>query len=85
MTIEEAKKLAIGNGWEGRGFANISKSEFEMVLDPNFWQCLGKVVGWEDSELFDNDGNIQIWKLEWHNFIDHLADGKSAEDYFKSL
>jgi len=25
------------------------------------------------------------WKGEWHRFIDHLAEGKTAEDYFKNL
>lgn len=25
------------------------------------------------------------WKKEWHRFIDHIAEGKSAEDFFKTL
>lgn len=25
------------------------------------------------------------WKAHWHRFIDHIADGRSADDFFKAL
>ena len=28
---------------------------------------------------------IPLWKYQWHSFIDHLASGKTVEDYFKNL
>lgn len=65
------------------------------LLDPLFWQALGKARGWK--EYMYNDG-IQsdrpdrqyaswtlTWKHYWHCFIDHLAEGKSAEEFFATL
>ncbi|KKL06697.1 hypothetical protein LCGC14_2593440 [marine sediment metagenome] len=52
----------------------------KIFLDSNFWKCLGKSLGWETEA--DYYGR---WLAEWHCFIDFLAEGKSAEDYFKEL
>lgn len=27
----------------------------------------------------------KIWLYNWHRFIDHLAEGKTAEEFFASL
>lgn len=54
-----------------------------FLLDPLFWQALGKAKGWDDDE-----GNIwggKRWLGFWHDFIDHLAEGKPAEDFFTNL
>lgn len=64
-----------------------------FVLDPLFWQALGKVEGW-DSDYFYNQaysqdmslfGSDESWKMNWHRFIDHLIEGKSADDFFNTL
>ena len=37
---------------------------------------------------YDTTGCSQInagWQYHWHRLIDHLAEGKSIEDYFKTL
>ena len=66
-----------------------------MFLDPDFWKSLGKAMGWEipvkanyeEGGRKENQFSVMqpSWKEQWHNFIDHLAEGKSAEDYFKEL
>jgi len=63
---------------------NEATGEIEkQLLDPLFWQCLGKSLGWGAI------GNESIltpeWKIYWHRFIDYLAEGKSAEEFFKEL
>lgn len=30
-------------------------------------------------------GGQRSWKFNWHSLIDHLAEGKSGEDYFESI
>lgn len=57
------------------------------LLDPQFWQCLGKQRGWGDTELHQNSDPYPIgwWILRWHTLIDHLGTGGSIEDYFKSI
>jgi hypothetical protein len=47
-----------------------------IALDPTFWQALGKGLEWEQPDR---------WKIEWHRFIDQLADGKDVESFFASL
>jgi hypothetical protein len=29
--------------------------------------------------------NATTWRQHWHRFIDHLAEGKTAEEFFKGL
>ena len=67
----------------------------KILLDPQFWQCLfGEEIvngdgqthdDWRRADDFGWKGEMPIWKFKQHQFIDHLAEGKSAEDYFKSL
>lgn len=64
-----------------------------IFLDPSFWQALGKARGWNHQITFyntfplrgDSKENNDPWRLYWHRFIDHLADGKDAELFFASL
>jgi hypothetical protein len=89
MTIEEARRLAEQNGHE----ACFDEDDF-VFLDPHFWQCLGKAVGWENDmrvmkmcacSVGSHPRPIGEWEMKWHSFIDTLAEGKSAEDYFATL
>lgn len=61
-----------------------------LFLDPLFWQALGKSLGWnkrvtEYYSFTDGKINNDVWRIEWHRFIDHLAEGKSINDFFNSL
>lgn len=72
----------------------------KAFLDPLFWQALGKARGWGEchvcgckvftNSVCDNCRDTIVkhpddWKDEWHRFIDHLAEGKDAESFFKDL
>lgn len=59
-----------------------------ILLDPAFWQALGRARGW----LFEAHGTSTVrqygtdtWKMEWHRLIDDLAAGKSIESFFEQL
>lgn len=57
-----------------------------MFLDPLFWQSLGKARGTDGDLVGWHHGmNIEEWKYWWHSFLDTLAEGKTAEDFFKQL
>ncbi len=65
-----------------------------IFLDPLFWQALGKAEGWGKTETTEivNYGLpaedflvIDTWLYEWHNFIDHLAEGKDINSFFEEL
>ena len=50
------------------------------LLDPLFWQYLGKAMGWN---MWNTD--IPQWKFHWHNFIDDMIDGKTPDEFFNNL
>jgi len=93
MTIQEAIEKAIEGGWEKDGFVcqgELIGVEEIALLDPLFWQALGKAMGWETRITFYNSfiggkENNDPWRLEMHRFIDHLAEGKTIESYFETL
>jgi hypothetical protein len=66
--------------------------EEHIVLDPSFWQALGKVEGWgteKDTEYIrKHAGNfvpMLAWKLRMHAMIDHLIKGGTIESYIETL
>jgi hypothetical protein len=65
----------------------------QIFLDPSFWQSLGNALGWADDErdieeFVDKHGELPKrarWEIMWHHFIDHLAVGKDATEFFAAL
>lgn len=116
MTIQEAIQKAIEGGWKNevdRDFALYKGQPHFALLDPLFWQAVGKSLGWNDEHHLFESGEVKDfpfecgicgqrfpermprpkedycvennWRMGWHRLIDHLASGKSIEDYFKNL
>lgn len=71
-----------------------------ILLDPLFWQALGKARGWSSDKnlivtlesydtgpthLLHSSMEAGYWRFYWLRFIEHLADGKDAESFFASL
>ena len=60
----------------------------KVLLDPLFWQSLGRSMGWNKI-----DGKTDIiychkekeWQGYWHKMIDHLVEGGSVEGFFEKL
>jgi hypothetical protein len=67
----------------------------ETFLDPQFWQALGRALGWNHAmmtvhEVENGRPTVvtragQHWRYHWHRFVDCLAEGKTPEDYFAQL
>src|SRR5215510_4377616 len=67
----------------------------ETFLDPQFWQALGRALGW--SEMCDlsitcvhgHEECLQChgyyWMYQWHCFIQAIADGNTPEAFFAHL
>lgn len=76
-------------------------AKHQIWNDPHFWQALGKAMRWdekggliyqhtwigskENKIYLKGKESMKVWLYEWHKFIDHLAEGKSIEEYFKEL
>jgi len=95
--MEKAIKKAIKGGYNGVALPNnqwigiqvIIKEYYAWILlDPLFWQALGKVEGWIDD--VDNEYGLTPiviceWKENWHKFIDHLVNGGNIDKFFDKL
>lgn len=46
-------------------------------------QCSNE-CDWDGSEIDALHGNYE-WLYQWHRFIDHLAEGQTAESFFERL
>lgn len=59
----------------------------KILLNPLFWQALGRSMGWKNptQEEAENYGTRVNWHNHWVAFIDHLAEGKDTESFFKDL
>lgn len=68
-------------------------AENKVLLDPSFWQALGKAKGWLDWITEDHvyttgesgQGRFTCPICVWHRFIDKLASGGTAEEFFREL
>lgn len=94
--MQEAIKRAIEGGYknqitedfllEQKTGDTLTKYDYALTLiDPEFWKCLGKAEGWGEMPSGDMWQGKNKWIYQWHNFIDHLAEGKDIESYFKKL
>lgn len=96
--VERAYREAMEKGgWRPNGITlsenNISwwiKANGERkdcLLDPLFWQALGKARGWRTWKGSGLMPYIHdwLWHKNWHRLIDHLAEGKDAESFFAEL
>lgn len=75
-------------------FDNNAISEEKALLDPSFWKAVGKTRGWKPSGVYSSNVHRGIkdgywrdhqWKISWHRFIDHLADGLTIEEALSKL
>lgn len=57
------------------------------MIDSDFWQALGKRLGWDEDETHWQGGDFvgRRSTFEWHNLISHLADGGDIEGFFEKL
>ena len=67
----------------------------ETLLDPRFWQALGRTLGWSegcDLVIICVHGEEECqhcrgyyWMYQWHRFIQALAHGNTLEAFFARL
>jgi hypothetical protein len=86
--------------WPNDTVESVEVWLYSTFMDPTFWTSLGKTMGWWDKSIdreysteqsrkdFPDSWNgiaISLWEFHWHTFIDHLAEGKTAESFFAEL
>ena len=92
--MEEAIKKSISAGYKpSEMYLEVSAygADYQFLAistDPTFWQALGKSMGWKDYWYIDDLGRereVVVWKDHQHRLIDHLAEGKDIDSFFKDL
>ncbi len=87
MTTQDALHSAIAGGWDFKKakIGGILVSQVAFV-DPRFGESLGKTLGWDglNTATLNQDGRV-AWHQMWVTFIDYLAHGKTAEEFFQKL
>ena len=72
-----------------RGFHFVERgvvpSVNDILLDPAFWQALGRAEGWWESFPESSADPDTYWVKQWHGLIDALASGQSPESYLASI
>jgi Uri superfamily endonuclease len=83
--IEGGYAQEVGKRVIKEGSKDENSDIYFILLDPLFWQSLGKALGW-GIEKDDVQWHLpEKWKQEWHWFIDHLIEGKSIESFFEEF
>lgn len=98
--IEVIIKAAIDGGWKKEKtpgmLIEIDEGRYAVIgflLDPTFWQCAGKSLGWGSycggnvfiatwrklSKDQAGVGAVQHWQYKWHKFIDALSEGDTID------
>ena len=62
----------------------------EVITYPEVWQAVGKVEGWQTIGESEKGYHIHPasraeWEYQMHRMIDALADGKTIEEFIKTL
>lgn len=88
-TMEKPIKIAIENGYDEWMEDTVTPwseaDKAQIVMSPLFWQALGKGLGWEDMIHYDDGVDEPVWLTKQKELIDHLAEGKDIESFFKTI
>jgi hypothetical protein len=60
-------------------------SNAQIVLDPQFWQCLGEAMGWAEKITTTSADSGNHWQIKAHEFLDVILDGGNTEKFWKNL
>jgi len=80
--------------WEGE-YLKTEHSKEEILLDPLSWQAVGRVERWNGTycngcgiipHMHECQGeNVDEWVDKMHGMIDALIEGKTTDEYLKTL
>jgi hypothetical protein len=76
LDVEFWKSLALALHWPDR----VSHKPIKAPFLPTEHDLIDVQAGDQTAAA-----RLPGWRYEWHRFIDHLADGKSTEEFFKNL
>lgn len=87
--MEQAIDIALKNGFSCPRHIALEYWG-ETLLDPLFWQALGKQQGWDFTRrtgtvLDKLPERRHEWERHWHGLITHLSNGGDIDTFFNNL
>lgn len=95
MHVKQFRNDAIEGGITE--YEQFRTSDPEMLLNPAWWQAVGKTRGWrgksgDENTKFYGSGDLsceqnpkEVWRWNMLHFIDNLAEGDSYEEALSKL
>jgi hypothetical protein len=88
--MNEAIDLAIKGGYDAHFDRPIGIKDLRTcVLRPEFWQALGKALGWDDGDHTDEGYAFSeyywMWQYKAHKYFDLLLTGGETEKFWQDL
>ncbi len=91
MTVKKFIEKAVEGGYQAWPEALpttfwLKGDEARMFLDPEAWEAVGKVEGWEPIlSVSGKKVRQEKWLFNMHSMIDALVNGKTIEEYLATL
>lgn len=82
MIPDKAYELAKSGGWEGWKLLSV-RSWQENALDPEFFQALGKSLGWQGKH--DPQTDMLVLQAHFDTFSHLILQGKDTTEFWKEL
>ena len=77
------KDMGMGTDEDKQRYLLVHGLRAEDLLDPLFWQALGKNLGWADAEKYDE--YQKHWAYYQHRLIDAIQQGRSIDEFFGEI
>lgn len=71
------------DGWSYQEI--IDEARDKVILDPLFWQALGKALGWGTTTASNNFGYKNSWQYYAHQYINLILTGGDTDKFWKEL
>lgn len=76
---------AIAGGWKDTFLKQMSVTSWQVaVLDPTFWQALGKALGWSTEWKHLTPFGYKYLDVA-HEFLNHVLQGKPTDEFWQEL
>jgi hypothetical protein len=91
--MEKAIKLAIEKGGYDQMWEGTHQNTIELMLDPLFWQALGRALGWSETHnrgkevigFDDREKLVDVWLYHALRCHELVLTGGDQEKFWKDL
>lgn len=83
VTMNKWEVLCDPSFWSSLGKAMDAKKGWRNGMAARYYADRAGGIDWELD--LEHEVDMSAWQYQWHLFIEHLAEGKDADSFFKEL